>query len=882
MKYWWRFIVIALLSGLLVLIIHLPSQSSENLVKQAQTFYQQGYFSRSLELLERAFVDYRSNGQTLQQARILSLISLTQQQLGNWQAAQEAIDSSLKAIENLGDNRDKQRALAQIYNAKGNLALKRGQTKLALNTWQQAKELYRAVGDLTGVKGSLIAIAQAENNLGFYRRSCNSILQALARENYDCQQLNDSQLGELLTGITNEPNHLNVEALNSLGNSLMLMADLAKAQKVIEASRNLNQKLSHPSLNLTKTILFSLGDIHRALALQAKAREEVNLFLVESAMALDLYRQVETIPVNNELETLSRLEAQINRLNLYISTQQWQFARKLAKKIDFVPHKFNSTRSLIAIEINLAKALTLLKQNKIDVNYSWDKIAQLYRLATKTARELEDVRSQSYALGYLGQLAYEHQLTLEQTPEQLLTIALNLAELINADEIAYRWQWQLGRIYRQQNPELAIAAYQASVATLASLRSDLVALDREIQFSFREQVEPVYRELADLLLTGNNISQERLKQARDAIEALQLAQLDNYFQDACLVYKPREIDEIDPEAAVIYTIILDDRLEIILATSDRQFRHYSTIIPKANLKITIQKLRESLVQPDLTLETQQLAGQIYNWLIKPLAADLNLVRPKTLVFVADGLLQSIPMSVLYDGKQYLIEKYAIAMSSGLQLVNLTETQKKPVVIAAGISESRKVNNLYFSPLPNVANELANVKAQLKGEVLLNDRFNLEEFTKKLNSTEASIVHLATHGQFSSNSDRTFLLSWESLLNIKDFSNLLLQRKRLFAKPIDLLVLSACETAAGDGRATLGLAGMSTRSGANSTLASMWQIDDNSTATLINNFYEKLHQNPELNKAQALQQAQQELWQNSRQDWAVPYIWSTYVLVGNWQ
>jgi CHAT domain-containing protein/tetratricopeptide (TPR) repeat protein len=885
MKSYWQSIVIALLSVLLVLGMNLPIHSQNHLnylVQTARVSYQQGNFDRSLELLRQAVIGYQEQGKTVERVQVLSLISLTQQQLGNWQEAQKAIDSSLSSIESLSSDQNKQRVLAQIYNAKGHLEYRTGKSELALHTWQRSEKLYRAVGDAVAIKGNSIDIAQAEKSLGFYRRSCNSVLEALVRENYDCQELSDSQLKEILEEVTSKPNHLTVKALTSLGNSLLLMAQLPEAQAVMEESQTLNAKLSPPALSSTKTILLSLGDIHRALARQAKAREEVKIFRAESIIAINFYRQVEAKKLNNELDSLYRLEAQINRLNLYIATEQWQLAQNLADNIDFNFDRFNNTRSVVATQINLARALTLLKQHQIPIAHSWTEIAELYRLAAIKAQNIGDIRSESYAWGYLGQIAAEHQLVLDQTPEELLTTALNLAQTINAGEIAYRWQWQLGKIYLQRNPELAISAYQASVATLTSLRTDLVALDREIQFSFKEQVEPVYRELANLLLTGNNLSQARLKQARDTIEALQLAELDNYFQDACLEYQPKEINDIDAKAAAIYTIILKDRLEIILATSDRQFHRYKTVISKNELTATIEQLQESLVQPDLTLQTQKLAGQIYNWLIKPLETDLNRISPQTLVFVADGQLQSIPMSVLYDGKQYLMEKYAIAITPGLQLVNLTQKPKQPKVLAAGISESRNINKLYFAPLPNVKAELANIRSQLPGEVLLNNRFNLQEFTEKLNSTGASIVHLATHGQFSSNPDRAFLLSWDNLLNIKDFSNLLLQRKRLIANPIDLLILSACETASGDNRATLGLAGMSARTGANTTLATMWQIEDNSTAVLIKNFYQILQQKPHLNKAQALQQAQLKLRKNFAQDWEIPYIWSSYILVGNWQ
>ena len=141
----------------------------------------------------------------------------------------------------------------------------------------------------------------------------------------------------------------------------------------------------------------------------------------------------------------------------------------------------------------------------------------------------------------------------------------------------------------------------------------------------------------------------------------------------------------------------------------------------------------------------------------------------------------------------------------------------------------------------------------------------------------SIVHFATHGQFSSNAEDTFILTWSDRIQVKDFDKLLSNRENNV--PIELLVLSACKTAQGDERAILGLAGMAVRSGARSTIASLWSVSDRSTAQLMTEFYRYLNQ-PHINKAQALRKAQLSLLQNKQ--YQHPYYWSPFVLVGNWQ
>ena len=141
-----------------------------------------------------------------------------------------------------------------------------------------------------------------------------------------------------------------------------------------------------------------------------------------------------------------------------------------------------------------------------------------------------------------------------------------------------------------------------------------------------------------------------------------------------------------------------------------------------------------------------------------------------------------------------------------------------------------------------------------------------------------MVHLATHGQFSSKLSDTFLLTWDDRLTIEGLRNLLKSRSESSATPIELLVLSACQTAEGDQRATLGLAGLAVRSGARSTLATLWSVNDNSTADLMTEFYRSLTQQ-NMSKAESLRQAQLKLLKNP--DFQHPFYWSPFILIGNW-
>ncbi|MBW4571729.1 MAG: CHAT domain-containing protein [Tolypothrix carrinoi HA7290-LM1] len=380
-----------------------------------------------------------------------------------------------------------------------------------------------------------------------------------------------------------------------------------------------------------------------------------------------------------------------------------------------------------------------------------------------------------------------------------------------------------------------------------------------------------------------SVSQDNLKQARNVIEALQLSELENFFREACLQEKPKQIDDvvdkIDSTAAVIYPIILKDRIEIILKLPNQtQLRHYTTDKEAKEVEITLEKLGQFLREPDRINDVQKLSQKLYEWLIQPLEADLAKINMKTLVFVLDGSLRNIPMGVLYDEKQkqYLIQKYAIALAPGLQLIDPKPLQRRELnVLIAGVSEQREIQGRSFPPLNNVIVESQKIHSTIpKSQELLNRTFTEKNVQNQIKEAPFSVVHIATHGEFSSNAEKTFILTWEQLLKVKEFDNLL-RLRNTSDRAIELLVLSACQTASGDKRATLGLAGIAVRAGTRSTLATLWSVEDQSTAELMNQFYQKLAQRE--TKAEALRHAQLALLVK----YQTPYFWAPYVLVGNW-
>ncbi|MCC0175800.1 CHAT domain-containing protein [Waterburya agarophytonicola K14] len=889
MKSWWRFLIILML-GLTLSFISSHSLTAEvlphQLVRQAQEYYQQGEFNRSIKLLEQAHQLYQRRGKYLQQAQILSLSSLAQQQVGNWDLAQKNIVDSFSLLESVASSNNKTQVSAQIWNTKGHFEFARGNHRLALEHWQQAEELYRKTGDRLGIAGSLLDIAQILSKMGFYPRSCDSVLKAFNYSDYDCQDLTPSQISKAIAEIKKEPEPWQVEGLNIISNSLLLQGKLSQAETFVRGSEAINSSFSHPSSLTEAKIWLSWANIHKAIALRNKEIDNLAGFSFHNGKAIKYYQKLIDYRASSKIARTYQLPAQLNLLSLFVVTQQWSKAQKLVSQIQLDSNASPSKRNLYA-EIKFALDLERLKQNRVPIEYTWQDIGDLYLEIIQQAQKAGDLRAQSYGLGYLGSLHTRQNLNLDTTPQQLIQKALNLVQQVHAPEIAYRWQWKLGQIYtRNHQKELAISSYQTSLATLADLRKDTASLSREIQFDFYEQIEPIYREYANLLLNSESVTDEDLETVIETIESLQLAELDNYFQDACTTFDSQSIDRLDGDTAVIYTLILPDRLEVIMVMNDtldshphKLFRHHTELIAQRELEKTIRQLRQYITEPDRTNEVRGLSAQLYDVLIRPFAEDLATQKPHNLVFVLDTIMQNIPMSVLYDGEEYLLEKYAIALTPGLRMLNPQKSAENSSFLAGGITQTLEVGERKFPALNFVSTEL-NIFKQNKSQILINDHFTPDSLLEQINLTSASHIHIATHGQFSSDPNQAFLLMWQKLLTIEDFSNILLRRNKIVSVPIDLLVLSACDTASGDRRAALGLAGIAVRSGALSTLGTLWQVNDASTAALMQSFYQQLKKGS--SKAEALRLAQLELWQKLDKDWQVPAFWSAYVMLGNWQ
>lgn len=857
------------------------------LLRQGQDFYDSGHFSEAIKVLQDVADVFKNQEDYSSQGATLANLSLAYQQLGQWDEAEKAIADSINLLnDHPGDARYSKR-IAQAWEIAGQLKLSIGKPQEALKLWQDAAQKYYKLQELIAANRNTVNQSIALQELGQHRQALKMLIDLLPK----LQQQPDL----LVTAIAwrNLANVLRVVGevpeLENYGLPFIKLPDgkkltyLDRAKQLLTASIKITDELQFTQeSNLTRFILANTFEASYQRLKNAAERigspsKEKNA-LEEAQTALKYYQEVVTDSKNNQIV---RVQAQLNHLALSLKIQEIkEFSRndllKTTSEIDLLP----VGRAAIYARISLVKSLMTIAKESENKSQFLLPSANLLTDAIQQAQKLGDRHSQAYAMLYLGKLYEQNNYFKEATNSSLQ--ALSITEELQTKEIAYQLEWQLGRLAQKQaDKKQAIVYYRQAIKSLDSVRHNLSSLPNpEVQFSFRDDAEPIYRELVSLLLLESEVSQTNLKEARSIIEALQVAELENYLRCQLSDSKPIELDKViqthNLNTAVIYPIVLEDRLEVILKLPGKEtLIRYTSLISEKDLKTVINKLQDDIDEGKTAQDETANFTKMYDLILKKAEPYLKAIKVDTLLFVLDGSLQNVPMASLYDGNSYLIEKYSIALNLGLQLIDKNPLEKdKFNVLVAGLSE--KVDN-YFLELPDVKEE---VKVIPNSTVLLNADFTFNTLQQKINSQSFSVVHLATHGLFSSNPEETFIWAAnQEKINVNQLINLLRSQQQNQLNPIKLLVLSACQTAKGDKWAALGIAGVAVRSGARSTIASLSNVPDKSTALMMKYLYEELGK-PGVTEAEALRSAQLKIFENP--EFKQPSYWSSFILLGSWR
>ncbi|MEM9136410.1 MAG: CHAT domain-containing protein [Cyanobacteria bacterium P01_F01_bin.42] len=811
-------------------------------VDQGQRYYQAGRYPDALLWLQEELRKHREQGDRNAEAATLSNLALVYSELGEWKKAKAATHESRALINQMPARQrseaSTQQLLAQVLNTHGELQLKQGEVESALNTWKAAERQFEALADHEGRVKSRLNQAHALQYLGFYRRSL-------------------VVLNELETDIRAEAQSIDKAArLRRLGIAFGKVGNSKSARKAIEQSIAISRRVRDD--DALAQSLIALGNLMSSRG--------------DHAIALKTYAEA----WSQSALPSTTLSAKLNSLRSRLELGEWEQAHQDWPELLESTLTRPATSITVQAQLSLAHSLQQLRSRQPSASLSPVVIGRLLSDTRQKARTIGDRRLESYALGKLGSL-YED-VGQYQNAELLTQEALRLVDVQSTGEVAYQWQWQLGRIARQRgNVNKAIAFYGSAVGTLGELRRNIASGSRDQQFDFRDRVAPLYQEYVALLLNQTKPNSQDLEKARLAIESLQLAELDNYFRSACLDTTSIAVEEIDQSAAVIYPIVLQDRLAVIVQLPGKPLTFHTSETKQDQVERLVDRLRLSLSQPNSGVHLR-LSQQLYDALLRPAIADIEASQIKTLVFVPTGELRNIPLGALHNGKHFVIKDYAVSTTPGLQLLQSGKKDGgRSRVLIAGITEPQGS----FPPLPRVYDEVSGIASTMRNSAHLNQQFTQKNLEKSISARPFPIIHLATHGRFSSDLEDTFLLAWNGeKIDIERLRKFLRDSELRYQSSLELLVLSACETALGDNRATLGLAGIAARSGAKSTLASLWRVDDEATAIMMTQFYAALA-NRTTGKAEALRQAQQFMLNHPTYG-EHPYYWSAFVLVGDWQ
>ena len=820
----------------------------------------------------------------------------------------------------------------------GRVYQKIGEETAAIESLSIAIRNYEAVKDIKQVGRMQTELAQVYNNLGQPRKAiailCNKPESSVNQEFEEMKCI--PRTAEIATNYNDKRGQ--IAALGVIGESYRLAGNYDRAIEYLQSARKVepNNFLVLNNLGNAYRSRAQLLELRANSAKQARLQDKQTEFNQKSANDYNQARQYfqDSIKFARSSEQpTAQMQGLLNFIqlatqtnNIAIDNARFDSTVKNALKVF---EKLPDSKTKVYGAINLAYLQRNSQGNSPFVSCPTqlflpeNQALSLLNKSVLTSNKLKDSRLQSYANGALGHF-WECRQDSERALQYTYNAIIAADNKLRSKDSLYLWEWQAGRILKQQKrTKEAIQSYQRAYETLEDIRQDILTAKRDVQFDFRDVVRPLYRNLAqsrlELLQTGvienEQEKKQQLSKVVETIDALKLAELQNFFGNDCILnaLNPKHVDELieDKEnnstfknTAFLSSIILDGRIGILLQTPQRTTKFKwiedsnqegtNKIVSTDKLEKTITEFRRGLIggREALNYDTTT-AAQLYDWIIRPFIddGDISPETIKTLVFLQDGFLRSVPMAALYDSKQqkYLVENYAIATTPSLRITTSNSRHRKQKALILGLTEKATIDGRTFEKLAWVNKEVNAVKEQFpKHKYLIDKDFIPQTFQRKIEQTTYPIVHIASHAQFGIIPEDTFIVTGENQkITISELENSLLNLKNR-TDSVELLALTACETAVGDDRATLGLAGVALKVGVKSAVASLWNVQDASTSKLVEEFYKNYRQE-KMSIAQALQKAQIKMINAKKLPpsegmniaYDNPAYWAPIIVIGNW-
>ena len=761
-----------------------------------------------------------------------------------------------------------------VLNNMGLVYQERGEYAQALNSYQQALSISGAIKSASSDQGRLLNnLGSLYQQLGQYQQALASYQQALKVANANSDHFN---VGNTLHNIGFLHNQLKEysqakdfyqqalvirqELKDQLGegitlNNIGLMSDRLGEHSQALASLNQARVIFEQLGNRTSVgnTLDSLGTVYKSLGQYPQALKSYQqaLVILQEVGARDIERDT--------LGHIGELLAQQHQSELAIIFYKKSVNVTEAIRQDLRSLSTDQQKSYATTVADNYRSLAdlLLRQNRV---LEAQQVLDLLKVQ-EIQDYLHNVRGADLNVLGIENLPPEQQILDKYAAiqNQATELGKELADLQNIPE-AQRTPIQIQRIaVLQQNQEKILAEFN--------------------QFAQSPEIVALVQQLSKATPREN----------------LNLTQLDKLRS---------ELKQL-PGSVLLYPLILPDRLELVLVTANSPPIHRPVTINSADLNREISEFLTALKTPSDNGKAP--ASKLYNRLIKPIENELAQAGAKTIIYAPDGQLRYIPLAALYDGKQWLVERFRINNITAASLTNITaQPQTEPRVLAGAFTKGRYTvglgnRQMTFKGLSYAEDEIAGLAAAIPQTTqLLNKEFSPEATIPQMN--QYSIVHLATHAAFllGEPEDSYILFGDGKLVTLKDV-------QKWSLKNVDLVVLSACETGVGgklgNGEEILGFGYQIQLTGAKAAIASLWDVNDGSTQLLMDAFYSKL-KTGKMPKAEALRQAQIALITNNYSAFAGkentqiitdrasdrpqpiynrlnhPYYWAAFILIGN--
>ena len=783
-------------------------------------YFNLGEYPKALEFYQQALAIHKEMGNKVMEGTTLNNMGEVYRNLGEYFKALEFLQQALAIHKQIGNKAMEGTTLNNIGLVYSNL----GEYPKALEFYQQALVIHKQINNKAMEGTTLNNMGEVYSNLGEYLKTLELYQQALAI----AKEIGD-KAGEGTT-------------LNNSGNAYLYLGEYPKAlefyQQALAIHKQVgNKAMEGTTLNNMGEVYSNLGEypkalefyqqalaIHKEIGNKAMEGTTLNnignayLYLGEYPKALEFHQQALAIhkQVGNKamegttLNNIGYLLAKQNQPELAIVfyKQSVNVREAIRQDLRVLPREEQESFTKTVADTYRRLADLLLKQDRV---LEAQKVLDLIKV-----QELEDylrnVHGNEQTIRGVANLPPEEQ--LNQNYNAQLNKAIEFGkELTQLEKIPSpnRTPQQQQRITElRNNQEKILAEFNTFIRSPA--------------------VETIVQQLSNTS-RRQNVELEDLNSLRDNLRKL------------------------EQNAVLLYPLILDDRLELVVVTADSPPIHRTVPVKREDLNRAIAQFRTALEDPNSDAKTP--ARQLYDWLIKPIENDLTQAKAQTIIYAPDGQLRYIPLAALYDGNQWLVQRFGVNNITARTLTDLnTKPQNQLRVLAGAFTKGNYRFNIgneqfSFNGLPFAGVEVENLATELPGTTkLLDQAFSREGTVPRMN--DYTIVHLATHAAFvKGKPEDSFVLFGDgSRVTLRDIENWSLPK-------VDLVVLSACETGIGgfgNGEEILGLGYQVQRTGARAAIASLWSVSDGGTQALMDTFYAAL-QTGKMTKAEALRQAQ---------------------------